>query len=205
MWSDPTYSFPKVCDSHVCHSHRPRLLIIWQHHARRHFQHEHCGSLCCLLLSWCNRDKASGEGHHVTQQFRCFNKLDTQALQSDLRDIVESHVSNLQDVNSFADEFTTHFYNIWNQHAPLIFRRVQRKQTQWMTDDVLHSIQRRNAAYKVFLQKRSQENHMAYKQQRNQISRLIFDWLNASFLLKGPWKKVKRSGVMLNNVLGLVD
>ena len=96
---------------------------------------DHCAVYCCLGG---NRDKASGEGRHVTQQFRCFKKLDTQALQSNLRGIMESHVSNLQAVNSFADEFTMRFCNIWNQYAPLMSRRVPRKQTQWMTDDVLH-------------------------------------------------------------------
>ena len=70
---------------------------------------DHYAVYCCLDG---NRDKASGEGRHVTQQFRCFKKLDTQALLSDLRGIVESHVSNLQDVNSFADEFTTRFCNV---------------------------------------------------------------------------------------------
>ena len=82
---------------------------------------DHYTVYCCLDG---NRNKVSGEGRHVTQQFRCFKKLDKQALQSDPRGIVESHVSNLQDINSYADEFTTHFCSIWNQHVPLMSRRV---------------------------------------------------------------------------------
>ena len=71
-------------------------------------------------------------------------------LSEDLSIIKLANLSDLNDVNEMVTQFTNHFLEVWNKHAPIKSRRTPKKHTPWMNKNVLELIHKRNKAYKNY-------------------------------------------------------
>ena len=114
----------------------------------------------CVIDAY--KDKASQR--HLVMQFRSFKGLDATALVNDLQSLKLSVDSVQISTNNIANHFQSQFTDIWNQHAPLVKRKIRHKATPRINQDILSSIHHRNAAYKKFLCNRSTDDYMKYKQ-----------------------------------------
>ena len=111
----------------------------------------------------------AASGQHFINQFRSYKQLNVAVLQEDMQELSKSFSSSTSTVNALAADFSSRYCNIWDRHALLKSCRVRRKRTPWITAEVLHSLHIRDALYKKFVRNRSTENHLQYKQHRNEV------------------------------------
>ena len=76
-------------------------------------------------------------------------------------------------VDDLVSMFNSLFLSVWDQVAPTRTRHYRRRNTPWMTDQILDLIHRRQTAYKTFLQSRSDDDHTRYKVLRQQVHRYV--------------------------------
>ena len=100
---------------------------------------------------------------HITSQFRSFKNVDNDSLIADMQrvQLVDIECTSVSDM---ANHFHSQFMNIWDQHAPLVNRRIRHKPSPWMTGNVLKAIHQCDAVYKNYLRLHTDATHLNYKQ-----------------------------------------
>lgn len=114
--------------------------------------------------------KAQHGNRHQTINYRKLDNVDLESLKLDLESAPWDDIDFTTDTtDTCLDMFNCIFIQALNKHAPIITKRVKRQtQPKWMTQDILHAIQKRDMAKQHF-----QENE--YKQWRNRVTELIRD------------------------------
>ena len=89
------------------------------------------------------------------------------------------------------------FLSIWNKYASIFSRRVCRQRTPWIVDNVTQLVHKCNAAYKQYIQSRTNANFINFKIARNAVTGTIRH-AKCSFFSHGVhagsrhfWKHVK--------------
>jgi hypothetical protein len=125
--------------------------------------------------------------------------LKVDALCSDLSAVQWSNaLRSQQNVDDMVSVFNSEFLAVWNKHAPVVSRRIRKRRTPWMSEDVITLAHKRDAAYKDFLHNRSDENYLAYKILRNAFTGAVRR-AKREFFIRGAragsrqfWRHVKQ-------------
>ncbi len=84
-----------------------------------------------------------------------------------------SVIDYFDDVDDKLAMFQKIYINAWNLVAPIKQRRVRRKKSLWMTEEILNSLHRRDTLYKSLIYMCKTDTWMQNKTFRNRCSYLI--------------------------------
>lgn len=88
-------------------------------------------------------NKVSKSGHK-TKFTRNYKHLDAHDFTSDLNNVDWTQITKCSDVNDAAHMFQSLFINVCNNHAPIKKKRVRKKKSPWLTDDIVSLIRERD-------------------------------------------------------------
>ena len=76
-------------------------------------------------------------------------------------------------VNKSVDEFEELFTNIADKHAPMKTKRVRKKQSPWLNDDIIALMRERDRLKKAAIKSGSNASWSAYRSMRNHVNSSI--------------------------------
>ena len=133
---------------------------------------DHCAVSC--NVQYRSTELNNNAQKHKYNTFRPMKNIDIDSLQSDLTSVQWSTLlSATSDINEMLQIFYDNLLAIWNKHAPITTRRIQRNHTPWMSNIVLNLIHKRDNAYNTFLRNRSKDGFCIYKTLRNACTSAI--------------------------------
>jgi len=134
--------------------------------------------------------------------YRDFKNIDFVKLTNDARDVDWLPVLQTDDVNTALQIFNQHIIDLFNQHAPVITKRVTRQPAPWISNEIRRLMADRDSAYRKFKSTNTEADRESYKNLRNRVKQCLRNaktkYLNTYFTLnkssRDRWRMVKSIG-----------
>lgn len=133
--------------------------------------------------------------------YRNFRGLDTEALHCTANTIPWMDVEHLESTEEKVIFFNSLFTNLYDQHAPLVTRRVTHPPAPWLNAQIKELMRSRDKVYKKFRRSRTESLHQKYKSLRNKVNQAIrnaklrYAHSLSSVPGKQLWSRLRKLGV----------
>ena len=108
-----------------------------------------------------------------TVKCRNYGKYNPDKLCEDVGTIDWEPVYASHDVNAATKHFTTELKNVFDQHAPLIEKRVKDRQCKWLTTEIKREMNKRDMLHRKAQKSRKLNDKVMYKKARNSCNNKI--------------------------------
>ena len=124
---------------------------------------------------YCAVGKGNGykENEHRYKVGRKMNKVNTEKLREDVAAISWEEVESIDDAVEAYDIFEKEMLRVIDKHAPVKKSRIKKKESPWITNDILILIRQRNVQKKKAKQSGLFEDWKHYKHLRNKVTACI--------------------------------
>ena len=106
---------------------------------------------------------------------RSYNKFNLRSFINDISSCTNLNVSNINDINTAWNKWSSSFANICERHAPLRTIRVKDRNKPWVTKEILKLIYARDIAHKIALRDQNENKWNEYRYLRNLIVNKLRD------------------------------
>ena len=105
----------------------------------------------------------------ISRSFKNFNQ---EAFLDDLGNLDWSKVIHTNDVDTAVSQFNKNVLEVLNRHAPLTKKRLRDSSPQWVTEELLDAIKRRDYLKKIASRTKANTDWTRFKKQRNFVINL---------------------------------
>ena len=105
--------------------------------------------------------------------FRNIKNINLNALIENAENLPWFEVELLDDINAKVIRFNELITYLYDQHAPLITRRVTHPPAPWLSPQIRNLMKQRDKAYSKYKRRRTTDLHELYKKLRNRVNQMI--------------------------------
>ena len=106
--------------------------------------------------------------------YRDFSKFDIEDVLIRVGNVDWDNVKNMEGVDEMNDYITSNIKNIYDRCAPIVTRRVTRKKSPWINQEIVSLTKRKNKLRRKFWKYRHENDWTEYKVLRNNLNSIIW-------------------------------